>query len=146
MNKLIIDYPQLAREEIDFRKNSHARIDKYQPIVPHMPVELNPGAWGLAPYESYLRIYIDMAMPFHPNVVTVERETCEIETHNEGTLSEYYDVRILRRTTIHALTGDELGAAWPEIERRKQEGMKLEISEPLSILQNPYSAVSYIGI
>jgi hypothetical protein len=141
--KLIIEHEQVASEEIEYRAGG--RVSKHLPFERNRPRQLNPAAWCLGPYERYLRIYVDMGVPFFHNTVTIERETCEVQVRDEGTFDESYDFRVLRRTTRHALTGDELGAAWPEIERWKQEGVRLDVSEPMTILRDPYSVIRYTG-
>jgi hypothetical protein len=78
--------------------------------------------------------------------VTVEREICAVETFNAGTFSEYYTFTTTRRKTMHLLDGDELGAAWHEIELRKMEGAKLTISQPPTLLRNPWEVSVYCGI
>jgi hypothetical protein len=143
MSKLIIDYPQVASEQIEYLDGG--RVDKYENHGRGIGYKPNPCAWGFGPYERYRTIEVDMEF-MRPNRVTVEREICAIETFNEGTLSEYYTFTTMRRKTMHFLSGDELGTAWPEIELRKMEGAKLTVSQIPLILRSPWAVSAYCGI
>ncbi|MFL9943760.1 hypothetical protein [Paraburkholderia graminis] len=143
MNKLIIDYLQIESEQIEYLDGG--RIDKYENHGRGIGYKPNPGAWCFGPYERYLAIDVDMEF-MRPSRVAIDREICAVEIFNEGTYSEYYTFKTTRRKTMHLLDQDELGAVWPQIDMHKMAGTRIRISEPKTILRDPWEVSAYYGI